>query len=305
MVDLNDFRFFVEVADRGGLSAAARALEKPVSTISYRIQQLERDLGVTLFARTSRHIALTECGTEFYGHAVATIARADEAEQAMRSRSTEPSGPVKFSVAYATAQFAMPEMIMSFMAKYPKVELVEHAGDASVDIVADRFDFAIRAYSGTLPDSTMVQRPLADVPWHLFAAPEYLQANGTPASPEDLEGCPALFMRRDNVTPAWRLRHETDKERVVQVGLRPRLLGSCVVTLKRAAAEARMGIVALPAYICRDEVNAGRLRRVLPDWVAADATITALMPTRRGMSAATRAFIEHIAEHFPHAVRIA
>lgn len=304
MLDLNDFRYFVEVADRGGLSAAARALERPVSTISYRIQQLERELGLTLFARSSRQVTLTESGAEFYSHAVATLARADEAEQAMRSRSTEPSGTVRYTVASGTAQFAMAGMVASFLEKFPKVELVQHAGDHNVDIVADRFDFAIRAYSGTLPDSTLVQRPLAQAPWHLFAAPGYLERVGTPQTPDDLNACASLFMKRDHVTPAWQLRHESAPEKVVTIGLRPRLLGSCIVTLKHAA-EARMGVVALPAYVCRDEVNAGRLQRVLPGWIAADATITALMPSRRGMSAATRAFIEHIAQAFPHAVRLA
>ncbi len=304
MLDLNDIRYFVEVADRGGLSAAARALEKPVSTVSYRIQQLERELGLTLFARTSRHVTLTESGTEFYIYAAATLAKAEEAEHAMRSRSTEPSGPVRFTVAIAIAQFAMPEMISSFLAKYPKVDLVQHAGDTSVDIVAERFDFAIRAYSGALPDSALVQRPLAQVPWHLFATPEYSNAHGTPDTPADLAGHSTLFMKRDHVPPVWHLRHERSVDETAEIALHPRLLASCVVTLKRAV-EAQIGIAALPAYICRDEVKVGRLQRILPDWVAADSTISALMPSRRGMTAATRAFIDHIAEAFPRAVRIA
>lgn len=303
MLDLNDFRYFVEVADRGGLSAAARALDRPVSTISYRIQQLERELGLTLFARTSRQVSLTESGVEFYSHAVATLARADEAEHAMRSLSTEPSGTVRYTVAIGTAQFAMPGMVSTFLEKHPKVELVQHAGDSNVDIVADRYDFAIRAYSGSLPDSTLVQRPLAEAPWHLFASPAYLELVGTPQTPQDLNACASLFMRRDNVPPAWHLRHEDDPQQVVQIGLRPRMLGSCMVTLKHAAAAA-LGVVALPAYVCRDDVEAGRLQRVLPGWIAADATITLLMPTRRGMTAATRAFIEHITQAFPHAVRL-
>jgi len=71
-----------------------------------------------------------------------------------------------------------------------------------------------------------------------------------------------------------------------------------MVSLKRTA-EASMGVVALPAYVCREEVKAGRLRRVLPHWIAAESTIPALMPSRRGMSAAARAFLEHVAEGFP------
>ena len=235
MLDLNDFRLFVEVADRGGLSAAGRALDKPVSTISYRIQQLEKELGLTLFARTSRQVTLTESGSEFYGHAVATIARAKEAELAMRSRSSEPTGTVRFTVAIATAQFAMSEMISTFLTKYPKVEVVQHASDSAIDIVAERYDFAIRAYSGSLPDSTMVQRPLAKAPWHLFAAPEFLSARGVPKTPQELDGLPTLFMKRDGVWPSWNLTREGDPECVTAIALRPRIQSSCVVTLKRSA----------------------------------------------------------------------
>jgi len=303
VLDLNDFRYFVEVIDRGSLSAAARALQRPVSTISYRIQQLEAELGLTLLARTSRRITLTESGEAFYGHAVATIARANEAEAAMRSRSTEPTGTVRYTVSVATSQFAMTGMVASFLAKYLKVNLLQDASDANVDIVADRYDFAIRAYSGALPDSNLVQRPLAEAPWHLFAAPEFLEAAGAIETPDDLLGCATLFMKRGGLAPLWQLKREDDRAQTAQVAIRPRMEGTCMVTLKRAA-EARMGVVALPAYICRDELRAGRLRRVLPDWVAADSTISALMPSRRGMSAAARAFIEHLVEAFPAAVRL-
>lgn len=122
-------------------------------------------------------------------------------------------------------------------------------------------------------------------------------------TPDDLRGCATLIMKRGSLTPAWLLKREDDRAQTAQVAIRPRMEGTCMVTLKRAA-EARMGVVALPAYICRDELRAGRLRRVLPDWVAADSTISALMPSRRGMSAAARAFIEHLVESFPAAVRL-
>jgi DNA-binding transcriptional LysR family regulator len=210
---------------------------------------------------------------------------------------------VRYTVSVATAQFAMTEMMATFLAKYPKVNLVQQASDANVGIVADRYDLAIRAYSGSLPDSTMVEKPLAEAPWHLFAAAHYLNAVGAPESPDDLLRCDSLFVKRDNVTPIWNLRHEADKARAAQVAIRPRMEGTCMVTLKRAA-EAGMGVVALPAYVCRDEVKAGRLQRVLSNWIAADSTISALMPSRRGMSAAARAFIDHIAEAFPNAVRL-
>ena len=302
MLDLNDFRYFVEVARRGGLSAAARSLGRPVSTIGHRIQRLEQDLGLTLFARTPRRINLTPAGEAFLSHAVSTLERADEAEQAMRNLTTEPSGQVRFTVAVATAQYTMPAMVLSFLAKYPKVELVQYSCDAPLDIIAERYDVAIRAHSGALPDSGLVQRPLASVAWHLLASPRYLRTVGPPRCPAELPDHALLFMRRSQIEPVWNLRHESNNEPPVRLPVRPRIHSACMSTLKRAALEG-LGIVALPAHMCRDEVSAGQLSRVLPDWVAADSVITALMPNRRGMSAASRAFLDHIVEAFPAAVR--
>jgi len=302
MIDLNDFRYFVEVVERGGFSAASRALQRPTSTISYRIQQLERELGLTLLARTSRTVAMTEAGEEFYRHATSVIDRANEAEGVMRGRSVEPIGIVHYSVAIDVAHFAMAEMLGRFMQHYPGVTLVQHVSNAPVDIVADRYDLAIRAHCDPLPDSQLVQRPLVTgMPWHLLASPDFVARAGPFRSPADLETVDTLFMRRDPVEPVWHMVAEADRSRAVDVGLQPRILGNCMQTLKQAAEEG-VGIVALPAYICRDEVASGRLVRVLPDWLAGESRITALMPHRRGMTAATRAFIDHIAAEFPLAL---
>lgn len=302
VLDLNDFRYFVEVARKGGLSAAARSLGRPVSTIGHRIQRLEHDLGLTLFARTPRRVNLTPSGEAFLVHAVSTLERADEAEQAMRNLTNEPSGQVRFTVAVATAQYTMPAMVLSFLAKYPKVELVQDSCDAPLDIVAERYDVAIRAHSGSLPDSGLVQRPLASVAWHLFASSRYLKTAVPPRSPAELSEHALLFMRRAQAESVWNLRHEKNHEPPVRLPVRPRIHSACMSTLKRAALEG-LGIVALPAHMCRDEAASGQLSRVLPDWVAADSVITALMPSRRGMSAASRAFLDHIVEAFPAAVR--
>jgi DNA-binding transcriptional LysR family regulator len=303
MLDLNDFRYLVEVVDRGGFSAAARSLERPTSTISWRIQQLERDLGLTLLVRTSRRVTLTDAGEEFYSHAVAMLDRANEAEEVMRGRLTEPAGTVRYSVAIATAEFGMADMICSFLARYPKIELVAHVSDQSVDIVADRYDFAIRAHSVPLPNSALVQRSLADAPWYLLASPDYLQRFGTPRLPIDLSGHQTLFVKRDNAPVVWRMRHETGAIEPEVITLKPRVHCACMVTLKRGA-ETGLGIVALPAFTCRAEMRDGRLKRVLPEWVAADSTISVLMPNRRGMSAAARAFFDHIVTEFPEAMRL-
>ncbi|WP_233838834.1 LysR family transcriptional regulator [Paraburkholderia sp. ZP32-5] len=301
MLDLNDFLYFVQVVDTGGISAAATALQRAASTVSYRIQQLECELGLALLARTTRSIVMTQAGEEFYRYATSMLERANEAERVMRSRCKEPAGIVHYAVAPAIAQFAMPGMLLAFLAQYPKIQLVQHVVDSQTDIVARRYDLAIHAHSGPLPDSQLIQRPLAEVPWHLFASADYLRRVGPLKSPDDLDNCETLVMKREDANPAWRMHSERDKTQFAVVRLRPRIYGACTATLKEAA-EAGLGIVALPAYICRQEVLCGRLRRVLPDWIALESTVTALMP-HRGLTAGARAFIDHIATAFPSAVR--
>jgi DNA-binding transcriptional LysR family regulator len=302
MIDLNDFRYLVAVADCGGFSPAARVLQRPTSTISYRIQQLENELGTALLVRNSRRVGLTDAGQTFYQHAIAMLERADDAEAAVRHRSSEPAGIVRYTVSVAAATFAMPEMVQTFLAKFPKVQLVQDSNNDQLDVVAGRYDLAIRAHSRPLSDSTLVQRRLAHVPWHLFASPAYLRSVRPIRNPSDLVDHSALVMKRGADNSKWDIRHATKRSRRQTVIISPRLTGACMMTLKKAA-QSGTGVVALPAYVCRDAVTEGTLMRVLPDWIANDSQITAIMPSRRGVSAAARAFIDHIAAAFPHATR--
>ncbi|QWW72568.1 LysR substrate-binding domain-containing protein [Rhizobium sp. WYJ-E13] len=301
MIDMNDFRYFVTIVDNGGFTAAGRIMDLPTSTLSVRIKQLEQQLGVTLLRRSSRQISLTEAGLEFYRHAVETVESANVAEIAMKSRLTDPAGVVRYTTATAIAQHAMPAMINSFLVNHPKISLVQHAVNHFVDIIAENYDVAIRAHGGDLPNSRLVQRPLAKVTWGLFAAPSYLIEKGEPIKPADLSRHQSLFFRREKGGLGWRLRH-LPSGREQDVELSPRLAGACMDTI-RIAAEDGLGIAALPFYVCKQQVECGKLKNVLPGWIAAETTITALMSTGRGMGAAVRAFVDHLAGSFPSAVK--
>ena len=110
-------------------------------------------------------------------------------------------------------------------------------------------------------------------------------------------------MMRTGVAPVWRLRHTSKAKGEVVMRLTPRLLSDDMITLKQAAI-AGLGIVALPAYVCREDVRSGALRRVLPSWLAGDSTLTALIPYRQGLLPSVRAFVDHLAAEFPKAVLI-
>jgi DNA-binding transcriptional LysR family regulator len=303
MLDFNDFFYFVQVVDRGGFTAAGRTLQIPKSTLSHRIQQLEANLGVRLLNRTSRRFAMTDAGEEFYRHAVSMLREAELAETAMRHRLTEPTGAVRCTAAVATMQFALRGIISDFLVRYPKVNVVAHATDQYVDIVGENFDVAIRAHSEPLPDSTLVQRALTPAPWFLFAGATYVDANGPLDKANDLARHPSLFMMRTGVSPAWRLRRSGRRREEIVVPLAPRLLINDMLSLKEAAIGG-LGIVALPCYVCRDDVQSGTLRQVLPGWTADDSTLTALMPYRQGLLPSVRAFVDYLAAELPKAVRI-
>jgi DNA-binding transcriptional LysR family regulator len=301
MLNWNDFYYFVQVVDRGGFTAAGRALRIPKSTLSHRIQELEAALGARLLNRTSRRFGTTEAGTEFYQHAVAMLQQAQQAETSIRQRLAEPMGTIRYTCGVATAQFALRELVADFLARYPKIDVVGHVTDLNVDIVGENYDVAIRAHSAPLPDSTLLQRTLAPAPWYLFAGAGYIAANGPVKTPQDLRKHPSLFMMRTGVSPIWRLRHSSGRKKEVVVPLAPRVLVDDMVSLKQAAIGG-LGILALPGYVCREEVRSGALWQVLPDWIADDSTLTALIPYRQGLLPSVRVFVEHLAAELPKAV---
>jgi len=300
MLDLNDLYYFVHAVEKKGISAAARALDLPKSTVSRRILALEAALGVRLIQRTTRRFAVTDIGQEFYAGAVATLIEAEAAENVVRQRMAEPRGTIRFSCPVALAQLGLAALIPRFMMLYPRIRIIQHATNGLVDPVQDGFDVCMRAHSTSLPGSTLVQRHLADIPWYLFAGPTYLSRKGTPASPEDLVAHEGVGLRQSEETHVWSLTHEGDPDKKATVAYSPCLQSDDMGTLKVAART--QGIVALPGYVGRKEVENGLLVRVLPQWHAGIATVSMLMPSRRGLLPSVRVFIDFLSTHVPSAV---
>lgn len=295
MLDLKDVYYFVQVIDRGGFTAAASSLRLPKSTLSHRIQELEAYLGVRLINRTSRQFGMTEIGSEFYQYARTLLNSSDAAEEAVRQRLTEPSGVIRITTAVEIAQFALRDLLPAFLARYSKVQIVEISTDRLVDIVGEGFDLAIRGHLTPLQDSALVQRAIAKVPWYLFAGAEYVKEMGKPVGPEDLAGHATVSIVRSG-QPQWQLRGPSGEE--ITVPILTRFQSNDLIMLKEAAC-ANLGIAALPGYICKAELAAGRLVPILPGWIAADARMTALMPYRTGILPAVRALIDFLAAEIP------
>lgn len=298
MLDLNDFLLFVQVVDQRGFTAAGKFLGIPKSRLSLRVKALESRLGVRLLQRTSRHFAVTEAGEDFYRRARAVLSAADDAEQSIKSRLADASGTIRCTSAVATLEFALREIVASFLVQFPAVNVMFRGTSRMVDIVGENYDIAIRAHHDPLPDSSLIQRPLAPAPWFLLASPEYIAVHTAPHVPSDLQSHASLCMLHSGTSPSWRLRQTDSKNEFIHLPLNPRLVTDDMGCLK-AAALSSVGIVALPGYVCRDEIQSGALLRVLPDWTAGDSVITALLPSRQGIPPSVRAFLDHIATELP------
>jgi DNA-binding transcriptional LysR family regulator len=302
MLDLNDVYYYAQVVEHQGITAAARALDLPKSSISRRILALEESLGARLIQRTSRRFVVTEIGAEFHRHALAMLVEAEAAESVVRRRAAEPSGTIRFTCPVAFAQLALAELIPRFMAAYPRVHIVQHATNRYVDPVQEGFDLCLRAHAEPLPDSSLVQRSIAQIPWHLFAGPSYVARNGMPSEPNALLEHDGIALGGAQESYAWCLRDARHTNSVIAVPFMPSLLSDDMATLK-AAACAGLGIVALPGYVGSGEVERGKLVRVLPQWIAGLATMSVLIPSRRGLLPSVGVFVEFLAEHVPAAVR--
>lgn len=295
MLDLKDVYYFVQVVDRGGFTSAGKSLRLPKSTLSHRVRELETTLGVRLINRTSRHFGVTDVGTEFYQYALQMLHSAEVAEEAVKQRLSEPSGIIRMTTAVEIAQFALRDLIPIFLNRYPRVRIVQIATDRMVDIVGEGFDLALRGHTSPLQNSALVQRTISNAPWFLFASPGYLDQAGVPDTPEVLEQHSIISMER-NGPSVWQLTGPED--RTLTIPVEPRFLSNNMVALKEAAC-ANLGVAALPGYICREELVAGKLVQILPGWTAADAKMSALIPYRTGLLPAVRSLVDFLAVEVP------
>lgn len=290
-INLNDYYYFVHVVEKGGFTRAARSLGIPKSRVSRHIAQLEERLDAILIQRTTRQFRITELGEVFYRHARAAVNHIEIAETELKRKKNTLSGTVTLSCSVGIAQFALKELLARFMHDNPQVTVLQQVTNQNVDLVASGVDMSIRGHTGPLPDSTLIQRLLAVVEWDLFASPDYPSNRKPVDAPSDLADHETLALGWQTPGDRWTLEHTSGiREEIL---ITPRFKSEDMATLKQAASEG-LGIVALPAYTCRDELASGQLTRVLSEWHAGRANLSLVMPRRSGFTAPVTAFKEFL-----------
>ncbi|MGE5792816.1 MAG: LysR substrate-binding domain-containing protein [Bacteroidota bacterium] len=290
MDTLGSMRAFLRVVQAGGFSKAAARLDISPAMVTKHVNSLEERLGVRLLYRTTRQVSLTEAGAAYYEHCARIVADLDDAEAAVGALSRAPRGTLRITAGVDIGEELAP-LVTEFMRAEPEVAPEVVLENRFVDLVEERFDVGIRG-AVRLPESSLIVRPLARSRLLLCAAPAYLEAHGTPCTPDDLERHRFLPIMHPLLREELLLRRDGEKR---LVHIRPAMRSNSTRVLREASV-AGAGILLLTTINAWHEVVAGRLTTVLEDWHTVDLGLYAVFPHRRHLAAKVRTFVDFLAE---------
>ncbi|WP_313569779.1 LysR family transcriptional regulator [Comamonas terrigena] len=286
---------FITSADEGSFSAAARLLGLTPAAISKSVGQLEVRLGVRLFQRSTRHLALTTDGERLYAQVRLPWSEINDALTDLRQGAGKPAGTLKVALAHTVGREYIVPFLGEFLHRYPDVLPDLHFDNRQVDIVAAGFDVAIGG--GIELTDALIARELARLRIVLVAAPAYLKAHPAPQHPQDLARHHGL-LRRSLATGRlipWALKSKEGQELVASV--RPSIVMDDPEAMARAAATG-MGIALLPLPHALPMLESGALERVLPDWYAESRPLSIYYTSRKLVPAKVRVFVDYIVQEF-------
>jgi len=293
MQDLNDLYLFALVVNKGSFTAASKAAGLTTSRISRRVANLEARLGVRLLHRTTRKLALTPIGELYFQHCQAMVSEAEAAAEVVEQIQLVPRGRVSVTCPVLTAHSVLGEVITDFMRAYPEVHVSLTATDRIINLIDEGFDVAIRFRTQPLEDSSLVARSLGESRSYLVASPEFLDKHGRPVQPSDLLRLVttggSLGKSRHDSAYTWHLTGTDDMSTVIPY--KPLLDSDDWLVIKQAVL-AGLGVAAIPDELCRQEVTAGKLEILLPQWHLPSINLYIVYTSRRGLIPAVRMFID-------------
>lgn len=286
-MDTEDLRTFVDVADAGGVSSAARRLGVSKSIVSRRLFRLEAELGVQLLARTTRGAALTEAGVTFREHAARVCAEIDTALETIMPAG-ELRGRLRIAAPLSLGPTHLAPVFAEMARRHPMLHVHASYSDHFVDIIGEGFDCAIRV--GYLSDSNLIARRVGPVHGKLVASPEYIRERGTPETPDELLTHQALMQG----TETWQF---IDGDKTISIHPQGRFKADNGTALA-AAAVAGLGIAWLPDHLIEGYLDSGSLVPVMTRYPLPTAGMFVVRPPGEHSTRKVRVLTELLIEHF-------
>lgn len=284
-MDLNEISVFAKVVQAGSFTGAARALHLPKSTVSAKVQSLERRLGIALLHRTTRKLHLTTDGESFYDACKKSLAELEAAEANAQSKSQALQGVLRVTAPFDLGVRFMPGFLAGFSPRYPGLEIDLVLTGRVIDLIEEGMDVAFRAT--TLKDSTMVAKKVVKDAFQLFAAPGYLDRAGRPCDPRDLSSHRCIRHSR-TTDGTWTLMKGKSSVTIPVSGP----VQADELSAVKEFVQAGMGIGLFPQFIAADGLRAGLLEAVLPDWSWRQGTLFITYPAQRHLHPKVRVFVD-------------
>jgi DNA-binding transcriptional LysR family regulator len=292
--NLSDVFVFVKVVELKSFSAAARASGSTKSTVSKQVRRLEQALGAKLLNRTTRHLGLTEAGEMAYQHGVRIVEETSALRSAVDGLQASPRGHLRVTTSVAFGNLHLSRLVGQFLALYPDISVSLTLSDRCVDVVDEGFDMAIRLTSK--PIDSFVARRLAGIEYVVCATPGYLRSHAAISAPSDLahHNCVINGFARD---ASWRFIHDGETS-AVPVSGRFAVNGSesC-----RVAVLDGVGVGLLATFAIADDLRAGRLCAVLPQYTPEGAfgnSIYAIFLPSKFVAPKMRVFVDFLVASF-------
>ena len=290
MESLSDVAVFVQVVRDGSFTKAADRLELSRSVVSKYVTRLEERLGARLLNRTTRRLSLTEAGRVFYERSRRGLEEIEEAETEVSRLQGEARGLLRVNSPMSFGILHIAPLLPEFLAENPEVSVDMNLDDRKVDVIEEGFDVSIRITD--LPDSSLVARRLGPCRHAIVAAPAYLEKHGVPRAPDDLRDHNIIAYQYQESATDWHFLTE-DKEQIsVPVS------GSIQMNNSLALREALLGgigITRTPTFVVGEDIAAGRLVSLLPNYQTLEVSMYLVYPQRRHLSPKVRAFVDFVA----------
>jgi len=288
---LTSMSAFVRVVDAGGFSAAGRKLNMSTTMVSNHVQALEDRLGVRLLQRTTRKVSLTEVGQEYYQRALQILTELEQADDIANSLQSTPRGTLRVHTVVHMVPLAA-QVVGQFLLSYPEVKVDLQVSQAHADLIGDGFDLALSMLPP--PDSSLIVRNLATWGHVLCCSPGYLEKHGEPRQLSDLADHNCI---RNTLYPFGEEWHFTDRKGApLSVRVGGSLLTNSGETVRIAALQG-VGICLAVGFLVHDDLEAGRLVRLLPEYRPVELSMNAIYPHKHHLSAKVRTFIDMVVHH--------
>lgn len=285
---LGDIAIFATVVREGSFTRAADKLDLSTSQVSKCVNRLERVLGARLLHRTTRRLRLTEAGSALFENSSPALAAIEDAKLAVSKLQGAPRGRLKVTSSTAFGTMQLPRVTADLSKQYPELEIELVLEDRLVDLVREGIDVAIRI-TGEAPDSGLVYRRLAPNRQVICASPEYIARRGLPRTPTDLSAHDCIAHSARTTPRVWHLTGPDGEQVSVQINGRPTINSALAV---RQAGLEGLGIIELNSYLVGEDIVAGRLVRLLPQYKPRDLHIYAVYAERRFLAPKIRVFVD-------------